>query len=367
MALRLSPESKRAKSGALSPQASGLDYARRHLPLSVVELAADAIFAEAQALLGSGAASGWYLIDGSSLTLESSASLKEAFPPRAKSGGPSHWPVLKFAVAHDLRTGLALRPEAGAMYGSDALSEQELAYRLLERLPKGYGVIADRNFGILQVAWALKDRPMLMRLTDVRACSMLKGRADLNEDVDIPYVWQASDWEKSHRKELKNAQVSGRRVCVQMLGPKGQPVRVCLFTNDLSTQAQELVRLYTERWNVETDLRTLKHTLDMETAAARSPDMVVKELILGVAAYNIVRTVMAQAADKAKLEPRQLSLARAKACIEIFANRGPLDEPAIEEMLRLIAARTQPKRKGKRSFPRHVWTQTTKYPQRKKT
>jgi hypothetical protein len=364
----LSPESKRARSGTLSAQASGFDYARRHLPLSVVELAADAIFTEAQALLGSDSvSSGWYLIDGSSLTLESTPSLKKAFPPRAKSGGPSRWPVLKFAVAHDLLTGLALRPEVGPMYGSDAVSEQELAYRLLERIPKGCGVIADRNFGILQVAWALRDRPMLLRLTEVRANSMLKGRADLNEDIDMPYVWQASGWEKSHHKELKDAAVSGRIVSLQVLGPKGQPVHFCVFTNDLSSTAEELVHLYTKRWNVETDLRTLKHTLDMETAGAQSPDMVVKELILGVAAYNIVRTVMAQAAHNANLEPRQLSFTRAKACIEIFATRGPINEQAIDEMLRLIAGRIQPKRKPKRSYPRQVWTRTRKYPERKKT
>ena len=88
------------------------------------------------------------------------------------------------------------------MYGPEAVSEQELAYRLLERITKGYGVIADRNFGIFQVAWALRERPMVIRLTDVRAKSMLRGKANFNDDVDLPHHWRPSKTEARAHEEL---------------------------------------------------------------------------------------------------------------------------------------------------------------------
>jgi hypothetical protein len=366
IALRLSPKSKRSKSGVLSGYASGFDNARRSIPLSLVEVAADGIFEEAQALLVPQAASGWFLIDGSSLSLHSTASLKKAFPSRGGAGGPSYWSLVKFVVAHDLETGLAVRPEAGPMYGPDAVSEQELAYRLLERISKGYGVIADRNFGIFQVAWALRDRPMVLRLTDIRAKSMLKGKANFNDDVDLPHLWRASKAQARAHEELKDSFVPGRIVCRKVLGPKGKLVNVSLFTNDLMSSAEDLVRLYTKRWNVETDLRSFKQTLGMQMVGAQSPEMVLKELILGSAAYNIIRTVMALAAQKAGVQPRQLSFARAKGCIEIFAGRGPITDEAIDEMLVLIAVRKLPNRKEQQSYPREVWTRQPRYPARKK-
>jgi hypothetical protein len=259
-----------------------------------------------------------------------------------------------------------MRPEWGPMHGSKAASEQALAYKLIERLPAGSGVIADRNFGILQVAFALRDRPMLVRLTDARAKSLLKGKGTLDQDVDVLHDWRPSRWELSHHKEFsKEMVVPGRIVVRHVLDPKGKKIRVCLFTNDFKSSPEELTELYTKRWNIETDLRSLKQTLDMETVKAQSPDMLAKELILGIAAYNIVRTIMAQAAEQAGVQPRQLSFARAKACIEIYASRGVLTPEKIQQMLTLIAARKQPVRKQKRSFPREVWPQSQTFPSRK--
>lgn len=209
---------------------------------------------------------------------------------------------------------------------------------------------------------------MLIRLTDVRAKAMLKSKATISQDVDVAYDWKPSTWEKSHHKEFSNdMEVSGRIVVRHVIGPKGKKVRVCLFTNDLESSPEELTLLYTKRWNIETDLRSLKHTVNLEMVGARSPDMVAKELILSVAAYNIVRTVMAQAAQLKGVEPRKLSFARAKGCIQIFAGRGPVSEQTVLQMLNTIAGKPIPNRKRKRSFPRQAWRKGKQYPARKVT
>ena len=53
-------------------------------------------------------------------------SLIEQFPPPSNQHGAGHWPVVRVLVAHDLRTGLAMRPEWGPMSGPNAVSEQQL-------------------------------------------------------------------------------------------------------------------------------------------------------------------------------------------------------------------------------------------------
>jgi hypothetical protein len=69
-----------------------------------------------------------------------------------------------------------------------------------------------------------------------------------------------------------------------------------LFTT-LDLPAGEIFSLYKLRWNVETDLRSLKHTVGLHHLSSKSVDMVEKELLLAMAAYNLVRAVMCLAAQ----------------------------------------------------------------------
>jgi len=59
-------------------------------------------------------------------------------------------------------------------------------------------------------------------------------------------------------------------------------------------------------------LRSLKQTVRLHSLTARSLDMVAKELVLGLAAYNLVRATMYAAPRGAGLGPRQLSFLRAR-------------------------------------------------------
>jgi IS4 transposase len=57
-----------------------------------------------------------------------------------------------------------------------------------------------------------------------------------------------------------------------------------------------LASLYRARWNNELDLRSIKVTLQMDVLRCKVPDLVRKEIWTHVLAYNLIRTVMAQAA-----------------------------------------------------------------------
>ena len=80
-----------------------------------------------------------FLLDGTTLQLAHTPELCDDFPPAGNQHGVSHWPILQLVVAHELSTGLALRPEFGPMYGPEATSELALALRVLPRLPADEG------------------------------------------------------------------------------------------------------------------------------------------------------------------------------------------------------------------------------------
>jgi len=171
LAVRFSPASKRACTGTLSPWHGGYDHARRSLPLKMVEAVADRLFVELSLASSPSTGPSAFILDGTSLSPDGSAALREVYPPGRNQHKTSHFPVLKMVVAHDLWTGLALRPSWGPMYGDDATSEQALAFTVSSRLPEHAMVMGDRNFGVFWLAHAfLQDgHPCLFRLTDARA------------------------------------------------------------------------------------------------------------------------------------------------------------------------------------------------------
>jgi hypothetical protein len=310
-----------------------------------------------------------FVIDGSSVQLQHTPELVEAFSPGSNQYGKNHWPVMRIVVFHDVYSGLALRPSWGPMYGTNAVGEQELAEQAVARLPADAVVLADGNFGIFAFAHAVQQshRPMILRLTKSRAQKILEG--PLVSGTDKRVIWRPSQWERKQHPQLpESAKVEGRLIVCE--NPSRPEELLYLFTT-LDLEVKQILAIYKLRWNVETDLRSLKRTVGLHHLSSKSLDMAEKELLLAVAAYNLVRAVMCMAARRASLTPRQLSFSFVQTVVE-FALPG-LEQAANEEeyqqrlerMLRYAAQGKLPNRSRGRSYPREVWGRGGQFPKRK--
>jgi hypothetical protein len=85
-----------------------------------------------------------------------------------------------------------------------------------------------------------------------------------------------------------------------------------------ATTKEDLAFLYRARWNNELDLRSIKSTMQMDVLRCRSPALVRKEVWTHVLAYNLLRTIIAQAAVKHSIEPRTISFKGALQTLEAF-------------------------------------------------
>jgi len=80
----------------------------------------------------------------------------------------------------------------------------------------------------------------------------------------------------------------------------------------------DLADLYRARWSQELDLRSIKITLQMDVLRCKSPELVRKEIWTHILAYNLIRTIMAQAATKHGIEPRSISFKGTLQTLEAF-------------------------------------------------
>ena len=362
-----------AKEGGrrLSKHTGAYNKARQSLPLTVVEQCCDHAFQQLieQAGVVPERRSAFFF-DGTIVRLTHCEELVKAYPLPHNQNGESHWPLLRLLAAHDLDTGLALRPQWGPLDGSQAVSEQGLLELLIDRLPSQAVVVGDANFGVFSVAYAAEQRshPVVLRLTAVRARHLLGG--PLLEGTDRRIQWKPTRADrKNHPQYPLDASVWGRIIVRQVQPSNGAaPFLLALFTT-LEDPAAEVVQLYGKRWTMEVDLRTLKGTLRLDEMTCMSKEMVAKEINVAMLAYNLVRGVMYLTARQAGLEPRNFSFTQVSNVLQVFLPRiaAAADERTArklnDDMLYYLSQCKLPQRK-RPSYPRGVWPKRKTYPAR---
>lgn len=360
----------RVRHGRISSRTGGYCQARRKLPKLLCRQVSEEIVEQLREVLSrdSPGPQDVFLLDGSSLELEHCPDLVEGYPCAQNQFGKSHWPVVRILVAHDVNTGLAQVPAWGPMYGAGAVSEQELAEQIMVHLPRGGAVMGDRNFGVFWVAHAAQERGLhvLLRLTDVRA---RKLGGIFQEPGERTIVWQASRWDGGKRRRFDGAQVQGRLIAARV--GRGKSKQWLFLFTTLSLPAEEIVELYGRRWNIETDLRSLKRTVRLHHIAAKSSDMLEKELLMAISAYNFVRAVMCMAARRSRIDPRQLSFAGVLNVVNYAWHKltsAPTKRAHDQEFFKVLDLAAQcklPHRAKRRAYPRNIWRRSSAFPKHK--
>lgn len=361
---------KRVRTGKISVNTGGYARACGRIGVEVVEKACDQVLAELRKRVEPEPELKvpLFLLDGSSLQVEHTGGLLEDFPPGRNQHNQGHWGIVQWLALHDMQTGIALRPAWGAMYGAEAVSEQQLAEEALERVPAGSVIVGDRNFGIFSVAYCVVQHHhhVLFRLTKPRAHAL--GASELLPTGERKIVWRPSRWDRQGHPGLPpDAQIEGRLIAVSRPGFREV---VYLFTT-LSEPWEKVLAGYNQRWNLELDLRTLKGTLRLHHMRGKSTQAVEKELLIAVVAYGLVRAFMALAARRAGVAPRRLSFTRAYGLLNAMIGKLCVDEEqqrqqAYDRILSYMSQAKLPKRSKHRTYPRAVWCIGKGYPRRKR-
>jgi Transposase DDE domain len=140
-----------------------------------------------------------------------------------------------------------------------------------------------------------------------------------------------------------------------------------LLVTTLPTSNAQAGEYYARRYDVEHDIRDIKVTLDTENIRAQSVDMVQKELLTSMVAYNLVVQFRRQAAKLANLPPRRLSFTNVLHTFGSFLlKQAPGDAETwierFEQALRLSAKHDKlPNRSQRRNPPRRAHPRRPKF------
>ncbi len=353
----------------LSENNSAYCQARQSLPWAVVQHILPTTAHAFQDTLGEAGLWRGYrvnVLDGSTLRLLATPELIGHYDVPSNQHGRSHWPTLRLVAGFDMLSGVAY----GVSEGPYRTGEHTLAVDLIRRLGPGYLHLGDCNFGVyhlVQVITAVgSDGLLRLKITQARR---LAGQA-LQPGLDVDVVWSPSRYD-TPEADLPTPPIAGRLIYVRLEREGFRPIDLYLFTTLMDRAAfplEEIVRLYGERWHVELDLRHVKTTLQMEQLDGKSVDIVRKELVLGLTAYNLLRGLMGVAALRAQRLPLELSLAQCwrrtlDACRGLSPTASPAEvERVLDRLLVRLGRCVLPKRKRERFEPRAVWGRPRVYP-----
>jgi hypothetical protein len=237
-------------------------------------------------------------------------------------------PGTSFAIA---RIGALISLSCGAIldlgmcrYAGRGQGEVSLLRRLWDVLQPGDVLLGDR----LMSGWV---GMLLLKRRGVDTVSRLSAhrRADFRRGTRLGRHDHLVQWKKptsirSVDRPTYNAlpdaiTVREVRFRVAQAGFRTRSVVVVTTLPDPEqASAEELASLYRARWNNELDLRSIKVVLQMDLLRCKTPELVRKEVWTHVLAYNLIRTVMAQAAARHDMPPRSISFKGAMQTLEAF-------------------------------------------------
>ena len=324
--------------------------ARRRLPLKVIVRLVHATAEKIEA----GASDDWLwkgrrvsLVDGTTSSMPDTPRNQRAFPQANTQGVGLGFPIVRMAVIISLATGVA-RDMALGPYKGKGTGEPALLRALLDGLATGEIVLGDRYFGSFFMLESLMHREVdgLFRMYQGRKFDFRRGRRLGVEDHLVTWAKPPRpEWMDEETYAQIPDEMTVRELRFKVEQPGFRVDNVVLVTTMLDATMytkDELADLYLQRWNVELDLRSIKDVLQMDVLRCKSPEMVEKEIWMHLLAYNLIRGVMAQAAEAHEKRPRQLSfkgtLQTITAFQEAMRRAAPADrEFLLQAMLRAIA------------------------------
>ena len=314
------------------------------------------------------------VFDGSTVSMPDTPENQEAFPQSRTQAPGVGFPLARIGVLFSLAVGtvldLGIRRWAGKFQ-----SELAILRDMIPSLEAGDVLLTDSYLcSYMEIALLRK------RGADYVGHMHARRKVDFRRGERLGSHDHVVQWSRPNQPEWMSAEEYATipetlaiREFRHRIVRKGYRTRTIVVATTLLDAQQypreEIAHLYRLRWDAEINLRSLKTMMHMDVLRCQTPDMVRKEIWAHLLAYNLIRTVIAQAAARHGKDPRQISFTRAMRTLEAFRPaiaRIPREHLAAlyEHMLKAIASheighrpdRLEPRQRKRRPKPYKLMT-----------
>jgi hypothetical protein len=255
-----------------------------------------------------------YMFDGTTVSMPDTRKNQAAYPQVYNQKPGLGFPIARVCTIISLSCGAML--DLGiSRYAGKGQGELSLLRKLWDVLSPGDILLTDALMSTWYEMLTLKQRGVdsVSRLNKAtrradfgRGTRLGKGDHIVRWPKPGPMI-RSLDW-PTYKNLPDDLEVRETRVQVKQPGFRTkQIIVVTTLLDPEATTREDLASLYRNRWNQELDIRDIKISLQMDVLRCKTPELVRKEIWAHILAYNIIRTIMAQAASQHELQPREIS------------------------------------------------------------
>lgn len=246
--------------------------------------------------------------------------------------------------------------------------ETKALHELLPHIPEGDVVFVDRGLASYRLVPECQQLGIhvVMRISALYKPRIVAQLGPGDYRVEGKFTVPIPEAEQSGRRKTRDITVEARMI-VFWFGDDKQPVRLLTTLSPEQASARELAEGYHLRWEVELGIGELKTHLSAichgklhTTFRSKSPMLILQEVFALLATYNLIRSMMVQAASAHNLDPLKISFVGA---LEVLRTTLPylLLQQTPEEwgskllkLLDRIAAQKLTRPRRPRRYPRKV-------------
>jgi hypothetical protein len=267
------------------------------------------------------------IADRTTLSMPGTPANQQAYPQARHHKNGVGFPILRLVGLISLSCGVVLHVAMGPYRGKQT-GETALLRQLQGSLQAGDVLLADGYYANYWIIASLLQQgvDLLSHHDGKRRIHWRQGRRLGRRDHVV--AWQKPprpQWLSPEDYNLIPDTLSVRETAVSVPQKGFRTRQVILVTTLLDAEVyrrEELALAYRARWHVELDLRSIKQVMRMEVLRCKTPAMVRKEIWMHLLAYNLVRKLMAEAAARADVSPRDLSFKGTLQTMGEFAKVG---------------------------------------------
>ena len=265
------------------------------------------------------------VVDGTTVSMPDTQANQAEYPQSRSQRPGLGFPIARVVVLFCLATGAVIESAIGKYQGKQT-GENALFRRLWdEGLVGGDVALGDRYYCSYFDLALLKTRGVdsVCRLHQRRPNDFRRGRRLGREDRVVTWARPARpDWmdESTYENVPETMEVRMVRIRVAVAGFRTRVLDLVttLLDSDVYTK-KDLGDLYRRRWEAELHLRAIKVVLGLDVLRCKTPEMVRKELWMGLLGYNVIRATMAEAARAHGRVPHRVSFKGALQTVQAFA------------------------------------------------
>ena len=236
--------------------------------------------------------------DGTYIQLQDTESIREEYEVKHNGVGSDGYPQGLLEVIIERGTGQIYDFKLSDRH----TSELPLLYDMLDKLPVNSLLLLDDLYNCYEIL-AKCNRlgiQIVVPCKRVRNYDVVKRLDEGDEIITIKPPISRSKWNEEN--ETPSTLTLRRITCKS---PDGNDYILLVSILDKNIKKDEFQLLYLTRWDIEIGIREIKTIMDINVIRSKSPNMVIKELTVALATYNLIRKIIYASIKDLPFSPKE--------------------------------------------------------------